>query len=150
MPICKAMTEVQGRQTVINSSSGTVQECFPGVRAAVVQKMLAASDEMNVEKSLHFCTEDILYKFGNLPTVVGKQGIREASAGFLENFQSLKHEIKSIWEVGEIVVVAMEIHYTRRDQKKFTLPCCNIFCMQGEMVAAMQIYMDISPVFTPV
>jgi ketosteroid isomerase-like protein len=142
------MATQQETNTGINPSNNPTQENFPGVQAAIIKKMLAASDEMNVEKSLEFCTDDVLYKFGNLPMVYGKQGIREASAGFLQNFKSLKHDIKNIWEIGETVVVAMEVNYIRYDNKTFALPCCNIFQMNGEKVREMQIYMDISPVFT--
>lgn len=125
-----------------------IQENFPGVQAAIVKKILAASDEMNVEKSLEFCSDDILYKFGNMPMVQGKQGIKEASSGFLRNFKSLKHDVKNIWEMGETVVVTMEVNYIRQDNKTFTLPCCNIFHLKGDKVQEMQIYMDISPAFT--
>ncbi len=132
------------QETNIGISSS---ESFPGVRAAIVKQMLAASDEMNVEKSLSFCTDDVLYKFGNWPIIQGKQGIQEASASFLQNFKSLKHNIKSIWEIGDTVVVKMEVNYLRNDNQTFTLPCCNIFRIKGEMVQEMLIYMDISPVF---
>ncbi|BAY24944.1 hypothetical protein NIES2100_47430 [Calothrix sp. NIES-2100] len=130
------------------TSTGSTLERFPGVRAAIVRKILAASDEMNIEKSLELCTDDVAYKFGNFPVVFGKQGIKQSSASFLQNFQSIKHNIISMLEIGETIVVELEVSYVRRqDQKMFTLPCCNIFLMQGDLVKEMRIYMDISPVF---
>jgi SnoaL-like domain len=129
------------------TSTGSTIERFPGVRAAIVTKILAASDEMNIEKSLQLCTDDVAYKFGNFPVVFGKQGIKESSASFLQNFKSIKHDIKSMLEIGETIVVELEVSYVRHDQKMFTLPCCNVFLMQGDLVKEMRIYMDISPVF---
>ena len=139
------MLEQPELNEILTTSSNS--EKFPGVRAAIVKQMLAASDEMNVEQSLKFCTDDVAYKFGNLPVVVGKQGIRESSRSFLQNFKSLKHDVQNIWEIGEAVVVEMEINYIRHDDKRFNLPCCNIFLMKGDLVREMRIYMDVSPVF---
>lgn len=141
------MPEQQELNKEIITATSTDSEKFPGVKAAIVRQMLAASDEMNVERSLKFCTDDVRYKFGNLPVVVGKQGIKESSTSFLQNFKSLKHDVQNIWEIGEVVVVEMEINYIRHDDKRFNLPCCNIFTMKGDLVREMKIYMDISPVF---
>ncbi len=136
------MGEQQQAQTEAFTS-----ERLPGVKAAIVKQMLAASDEMNVEKSLKFCSDSVLYQFGNFPAVVGPQAIAESSANFLQNFKALKHNIKTMWEVGDNVIVEMKVTYTRHDDQVFTLPCCNIISMKGDVVQEMRIYMDISPVF---
>ena len=141
------MLEQSNPNIEIPISKGLNLERFPGVRAAIIKQILAAGDEMNVEKSLMFCTDDVLYRFGNFPIVFGKQEIKESSTNFLQNFKSLKHNIQSIWEIGETIIVEMEINYIRHDNKMFTLPCCNIFLMKEELVQEMRIYMDISPVF---
>ncbi|MEA5574981.1 nuclear transport factor 2 family protein [Anabaena sp. UHCC 0451] len=148
MTLLKNMPEQQNPQTETFTSKSSTLEMFPGVRAGIIKQILAASDEMNIAKSLQLCTDNVVYKFGNLPMVVGKQAIKESSAGFLQNFQSIKHNIISIWESGETIIVEMEVSYTRHDNKMFNLPCCNVFSMEGDMVQDMRIYMDISPVFT--
>jgi ketosteroid isomerase-like protein len=147
MTLVKNMPEQHQSETETITSKGSTLEMFPGIRAAIIKQMLAASDEMNIEKSLQLCTDDVVYKFANFPIVVGKQAIKESFAGFLQNFQSIKHNILSIWETGETIIVEMEVSYIRQDNKIFTLPCCNVFYMEGEKVQEMRIYMDISPVF---
>lgn len=137
------MTEKDKMQSLEESTS----ERFPGVRAAIVKQMLAASDRMNVEESLKFCTDNVIYQFGNFPVVFGKQGIRDSSAGFLQNFKTLKHNVLAMWEEGNVVIVQLEVTYTRHDNKVFTLPCCNIIKMKDNLVQEMRIYMDINPVF---
>ena len=123
-------------------------ERLPGVKAEIVKQMLSASDEMDLEKSLQFCTDDVTYQFGNFPVVFGKQGIRESFSDFLQNFKALKHDIQAIWEIGDTAIIDLEVTYTRHDDKRFTLPCCNIIRIQDDLVQDMRIYMDISPVFT--
>lgn len=45
------------------------------------------------------------------------------------------------------MTVQMEINYTRVDDSILTLPCTDIFRMEGELVKEMLVYMDASPLF---
>jgi len=118
-----------------------------GQYTEIVKEMLAAADAMDGEKYLSFYSDDVVYRFGNSPVLYGRQAIIDSSGSFFENVKAVKHDIKAIWEVGDTVLVDMDVNYTLRDGKEFSLPCCDRFRINGDKVQEMQIYMDITPVF---
>lgn len=121
---------------------------MPGELAALIQKVFEAGEAMDVERFSGRFTEDTLYQFGNEPIVRGRQGIKEADsiAAFNKTVKSIKHDIKGMWEVGQLLIVEMEVTYVRRDGKSFTLPACDTVRFEGDFVKEMRIYMDIGPV----
>jgi SnoaL-like domain/Domain of unknown function (DUF1857) len=123
-------------------------EKLPGERTELIKRMFAAGESMNVENFVKFYTEDALYQFSNFPIAYGPQGIRDASGDFLKVVAAVYHNIKSIWENGDTLICEMEVTYTRKDGRIFTLPCCDTIRLNGDLVQELRIYMDITPVFT--
>jgi hypothetical protein len=46
-----------------------------------------------------------------------------------------------------VVIVELAVEYTRKDGKMVTLPCANIFRMDGLLVRDYRIFMDVSPIY---
>ncbi len=122
---------------------------MPGELAGLIQKVFEAGEAMDVQKFASRFTEDTLYQFGNQPVVWGRQGIIEADsiAAFNQNVKSIEHHVKSMWEIGDLLVVEMTVTYVRKDGKSVTLPACDTVRFQGDLVKEMRIYMDINPLF---
>lgn len=123
---------------------------MPGELAALIQKVFEAGEAMDVERFAERFTEDTCYQFGNEPIVYSRQGIKEADsiAAFNKTVKSIKHHIKGMWEIGDLLIVEMQVTYVRKDDKSFTLPACDTVHFEGDLVKEMRIYMDISPVFS--
>jgi ketosteroid isomerase-like protein len=123
---------------------------FPGVRAGIIKDLIALFEKMDVEKALTYFTDDGLYRFGNYPPAIGRQAIREATtSSHLDQIKGIAFDIKAIWENADAVTCEMDIHYTRNDNTVLTLPCTDIFRMEGEKIREMRVYMDASPLFAP-
>ena len=122
---------------------------MPGELAVLIQKVFEAGEAMDVERFSARFTEDTLYQFGNEPIVRGREGIKEADsiAAFNRTVKSIKHHVKGMWEIGDLLIVEMEVTYVRRDGKSFTLPACDTVRFEEDLVKEMRIYMDISPLF---
>jgi len=118
---------------------------FPGDRANIVQRFLTTT--RTADEFASYFTEDAYFRFANAPAVMGRNAIHESSIAFRQKLKSVTHDIKSIWEMGDVVVCEMEVTYTRHDGKIVTLPCTDIIRMNGELFSDLRVYMDISPVF---
>lgn len=121
---------------------------FSGKKVEILKKLFLTGESMNLDNFVKFFTDDALYQFGNSPIVYGPEGIKQPSRDFLQKVEGVHHHLKNIWEVADNqIVVEMEVTYIRQDGKVFTLPCCDIIRLDSDKVQAMQIFMDISPVY---
>ncbi|MGA9378604.1 MAG: nuclear transport factor 2 family protein, partial [Phormidium sp.] len=121
---------------------------FPGTRASIIKNLIGLFERMDVDTALSNFTEDAHYRFGNYPPAVGKKAIREATmASHLDYIKDISFDIKSMWENADSVICELEINYIRNDGSLLTLPCTDIFRMEGDKVKEMLVYMDPSPLF---
>ena len=78
--------------------------------------------------------------FGQRPGA-GQQGLKN------EVGHGRRHPLRGYWEQASTAIVKLEVEYTRKDGRKLTLPCTNIFEFDGDLISDYRIYMDIGPVF---
>lgn len=127
---------------------------FSGEKIDLIKQMFLTGEGMNVENFVKFYTDDAVYQFSNFPVVYGPEGIRKSSGSFedkgsfLGQVEGVCHHLKTIWELGDTLIVEMEVTYVRLDGKSFTLPACDVIDFEGDLVKSMKIFMDISPMFT--
>jgi limonene-1,2-epoxide hydrolase len=98
-------------------------------------------------KFITFFTEDARYRFGSFEPVVGREGIGNSVANFFPLVKALYHDIHTIWEQGNELIVEMDVIYTRHDDTVITLPVADIFRFEGDLIRDMRIFMDVNPVF---
>lgn len=124
----------------------------PGELKNLIQQVFAAGEAMDLDRFAQNFTEDAVYQFSNEPIVYGRQGIAEADsiAAFNKTVNSIKHHIKNMWELDNMLIVEMDVTYVRKDGKVLNLPACDTVWFNGNLVQKMNIYMDITPVFTEV
>lgn len=94
-----------------------------------------------------FFTEDGRYRFGNADAVSGRKGIHDAVANFFPLIKALDHDIQGTWEQGNLLLVEMNVIYTRQDDKVVTIPVADTFRFEGSLIKDMRIYADTTPVF---
>jgi ketosteroid isomerase-like protein len=116
-----------------------------GPGAALVERMFAAS--RSLDEYVSFFAEDALYRYGNNPPVRGHQGLKDAMMRLRQGVQRVTHEMKGMWESGDVVVCEMEVTYTRQDGRTVTLPCCDTFRINGDKIQEMRVYVDATPVY---
>ena len=114
-----------------------------------VVPLFRSIDAMDAGHFASFLTEDAVFRFGNAPEVSGREAIRATVAGFFGMIAGLEHRITETWAQPGAVICRGEVTYTRKDGTKLTVPFADVFGMRGESVAHYQIYMDVSPLFSP-
>jgi ketosteroid isomerase-like protein len=112
---------------------------------SLIKRFFASAKSL--DDYVSFFTPDAVYRFGNQPPARGRDAIREGAMRFRSKVQRVAHDVKGMWEVDDVVVCEMEITYTLPDGRTVTLPCCDLFRIEGDHIRDMRVYMDASPVF---
>ena len=125
-----------------------MEQTRSGEKSEVIRQLIRLFEAMNIDEALLMFTEGARYRFGNYPAAVGREDIRTAAASsHLKAIKGCKFNIQDLWEFGDVVVCEMEIQYIRIDDSILTLPCTDVFRMEGNRIKDMRIYMDPSPLF---
>jgi ketosteroid isomerase-like protein len=117
-----------------------------GAGVELVERVFGAGKSL--DDYVSFFAEDALYRFANHPPIHGRAAIREAAANFRQRVRGVSHTVQGMWESGDTVVCEMEIAYTRLDGKETTVPCCDVFRVNGDKIQEMRIFVDVTPVFS--
>lgn len=129
------------------SGKSSTSVIFPGDRANIVQRFLTTT--RTADEFASYFTEDAYFRFANAPVIIGRKAIHESSVAFRQKLKSVTHDIKSMWEMGDVVVCEMEVTYTRHDGKTLKIPCCDIIRFDEiNLIRSLQAFLDISPLFS--
>ena len=115
--------------------------------AEYAKDLFAALDAGDVPALSAFMTDDVRLRLGNSEWVEGKAAFVAESERFNASIARIHHNILNVWSEGDVLIVELEVDYTRHDGRELTLPCCNVFRLRDGAVADYRVYMDISPVY---
>ena len=104
-------------------------------------------DNMRLEPWLARHTDDAVVTFGNNPSAVGKEQIRQAIGGFFSTIGGLKHSFVHTYVEGDTTFLELSIDYTRQDGGVVTVPAVSVLEREGDLVKALRIYIDVAPVY---
>lgn len=120
---------------------------FPGVMAQTVVRLFGRGEAFDSDGFVGFFTETPMYQFGNAAPCLDKKSIHDSVEAFFGGVQALYHDIRNIWEVGDVVFVEMDVTYWRKDGTSINLPCTDIFRFADGLIEELRIFMDANPVF---
>jgi SnoaL-like domain len=118
---------------------------LPGTATEIILSLFSRGEAMDSEGFVSFFSESPVYQFGNFPTCLDKPAIKVSIDAFFAQVNALYHQIKMIWEVGDVIFVEMDVIYWRKDESVVSLPCCDIFRLDGDLIAELRIFMDVTP-----
>jgi ketosteroid isomerase-like protein len=110
-------------------------------------EVFADVDRMDAKAFASHLAEDCLLRFGNADEVVGRGAIEEAIAGFFTTINGISHQIVDQWDVDNTTIVQLEATYTRKDDRKVTLPAVAVWRQSDELIDDYRIYVDQAPVY---
>ena len=114
-----------------------------------MKELFETIDRMDARGFAEAFTDDGRFRFGNAPTVTGRDGIEKTVADFFAGLQGLRHEILDVWDDGDSVISEVEVTYTRKDGSEVQLPAATIGRRRDDLLADYRIYMDVNPLFAP-
>jgi ketosteroid isomerase-like protein len=110
-------------------------------------EVFADVDRMDAKAFASHLSEDCLLRFGNADEVIGRDAIEEAIAGFFTTIKGISHQIVHQWDVEDTTITQLESTYTRRDDRKVTLPAVAVWRHGGDLIDDYRIYVDLAPVY---
>ncbi|WP_292766787.1 AtaL-like protein [Nostoc sp. NOS(2021)] len=144
----RLQTTVSNGKIAANARKST-SEKFPGATTDLVKRLFSRGEAFDSEGFITFFTDTPVYQFGNFDVCFDKAAIKKSADAFFSGISAVYHDIKMIWEVGDIVFVEMDVTYWRKDGSVITLPCSDIFRVEGDKFSELRIFMDVNPVFEP-
>ena len=113
-----------------------------------VALIFADIDAMDAGKFIGHLTPDVRFRFANADPALGRAAVKQGVEGFWTTIDGLTHHVINSYEVGDTVIVQIDVEYRRKDGKSVTVPNCDILVFDGDLVRDWQIYIDLAPVFT--
>lgn len=114
-----------------------------------VTDLFKTIDRMDSKGFAESLTADGKFWFANHPPAVGRPAVEGAVSQFFGALGGLSHTLHRAWEQEGSLVVEGEVTYTRKDQRKVTVPFCDTFQLQGRQISEYRIYMDLAPLWAP-
>jgi ketosteroid isomerase-like protein len=119
----------------------------PGSMADTCVRLFGRGEAFDSEGFITFFTDNPMYQFGNGEPCLTKAAIKASIDGFFGAVDALYHDVRNLWEVGDVVFVEMDVTYWRKDGTSLTLPCSDILRFEGDKIQELRIFMDANPIF---
>ena len=120
---------------------------IPGVMADTCVRLFGRGEAFDSEGFVSFFTDTPMYQFGNGEPCFTKAAIRDSVAGFFASVDALYHDVRNVWELGDVVFVEMDVIYWRKDGTSVVLPCSDILRFDGPKIQELRIFEDANPLF---
>lgn len=120
-----------------------------GSLAEKVERMVGFLTEEKWDEFMPFFTADLFYKVGSHDPVIGPKAAADYLASFYKTVKPATHDLRGIWELdGGIVIVEMDANYNRiADGKRVTVPCCDVYRFDGDLIKEWRVYPDVAKVY---
>ncbi|NDJ21791.1 Nif11 family protein [Nostoc sp. B(2019)] len=132
-----------------STNEAAITEKISGTNVDLVKRLFSRGEAFDSEGFITFFTDTPVYQFGNFDVCLDKAAIKKSADAFFSQISAVYHEIKMIWEIGDVVFVEMDVTYWRKDGSFISLPCKDIFRVEGDKFSELRIFMDVNPVFDP-
>ena len=110
-------------------------------------EVFADVDRMDATAFASHLAKDCLLRFGNADELAGREAIEEGIAGFFTTINGISHQIVDQWAVEGTTIIQLEATYTRKDDRKVTLPAVAVWRRGGDLIDDYRIYVDLAPVY---
>jgi SnoaL-like domain len=110
-------------------------------------EVFADVDRMDPKAFASHLAEGCVLRFGNADEVVGRGAIEEVIGGFFTTINGISHQIVDQWDVDSTTIIQLEATYTRKDDRKVTVPAVAVWRRGGELIDDYRIYVDQAPVY---
>jgi len=110
-------------------------------------RLFGRGEAFDSEGFIGFFTDKPMYQFGNGEPCLTKAAIKASIDGFFGAVDALYHDVRNIWEVGDVAFVEMDVMYWRKDHTSIKLPCADILRFEGDKIQELRIFMDANPLF---
>ncbi len=112
-----------------------------------VKDMFGIVDAKNGAALAAMMTEKGVFRFANIPGVVGREAITGFLDGFYKSIQDIAHSEIEDWKVDNTRFATGLVTYTRHDDSSLSVPFSVILKMQGKLINEYMIFVDTSELY---
>ncbi|SER72762.1 Ketosteroid isomerase-related protein [Pseudomonas sp. NFACC02] len=113
-----------------------------------MKQMFDCIDGQDLDGFLNFLADDAVFRFGNSPSMKGKDIIRAGVMGFYSQIHSLRHEVTGEWINGNVTIIEFDSFYKRHDGVVVGVPCCVVLRFNDQrLIEDYRININLGPVF---
>lgn len=112
------------------------------VNKNLIPDVYRAVDTADLQKLLSYMTDDAVFRFSNIPSVVGKKAIGEFLSGFYQAISSLSHSDLEYWYADNVWSAMGNVAYTRHDGTQLKVPFSVILKMNEGLIREYLIFVD--------
>lgn len=116
-------------------------------RIRMIKELFQFIDKMDVDGASSFYSDSMKFTFGNMPTIEGKDNVKEMVSGFFGGIAAISHALVEQIEKDDTVILRGTVTYTRKDDSQLTVPFCNVFKMKNDKIQEYSTYVDTSELF---
>ena len=113
----------------------------------MLKSVFKSVDSKDAAAFAGFFAADGVFRFGNLPEVVGADNIELFVAGFFDSIAGLAHEVTENWEIPGGTVCRGLVTYERSDSSELTVPFAVVIKIKAEKIGEYQVYVDSSQLY---
>lgn len=112
-----------------------------------LQDLFNTVDNKDTERFTGFLSDQIQFRFGNMPMTTGKTAVAEQVAYFFDSIKALEHRIIDFWIKDSDVMCHGTVTYTRHDDSTLTVPFANAFKINLLSIEEYLIFADLSELY---
>lgn len=112
-----------------------------------LEGLFAAIDSKDTDAFLAYLGEDGVFRYGSAPAARGREQVRAAVDGFFASIDGLRHELTNVFPGDGAMACEGRVTYRRHDGSEVTLPFCNVFLFDGDLIAEYRVYIDVAPLY---
>ena len=115
----------------------------------IIREFFRAADQRDPAAFVQRLTEDVIWRFGNLPATRGRAAVRDSLTLFFQHVREMSHHIVGIWSEGGVTTAETHVKYHDQFGRRFEFPSCNIFFLHGDLICEVRIFVDNHELFLP-
>ena len=112
---------------------------------AIVSDFFRTVDAMDFEAMRALFTEDVRFRMGSHPEVLGRDRVVESNSKVRDIFQSLKHHFVSVHSSAGRHFVECWVEYLMYDGKDYLLPFLTVIEERDDRIASVKVFGDLAP-----
>jgi len=112
-----------------------------------VYEVYNSIDQANAAKFASFISPTGLFRFANMPAVVGNREIEEYVDGFFKSLKGISHSNLESWEANNTLFVNGNVRYTRHNGTALEAPFSCTWKMQDQLIHEYLIFIDASELY---
>ena len=106
-------------------------------------------DTRQTQTFVGFLREDALFRYGSNAEVHGRAAIAACVDYVFTTFRASSHQLLRHWDTADCRIAQGVVTYTRLDDRKVSLPFCNVLTMHDNLVSRYEIFIDPTPLMAP-